>query len=291
MGLSYFVNCMEIPRQIQIRDPASYKNDFGHVLIIAGSKCMIGAAALSALAAYRSGAGLVTLAVPSSLLKVAQCHVVPEVMMLALPETAEEAVDAAAFDVIKSKFSKFSVIGVGPGLGTDSSTHQFVCRLVAESPIPLVIDADALNIIAADPKVLSANDSIKVLTPHPGEMIRLMGRDNKLAEQERLAVARNFAHQYGCTLVLKGERTVVAAPEIPAYVNASGNPGMATAGSGDVLTGMISAFIAQGLPSFEAAKWGVYIHGLCGDLAAERLGQASLMASDLIAQIPHILSQ
>lgn len=279
---------MLLPAPLSRRDPRLHKYNFGHALIIAGSKRMLGAAALTALSALRSGAGLVTLGVPRSLNTAAHKKAANEIITLPLPETPEETIALKALAEIKKHYSKFTVIGVGPGLTTAPATVKFVTRLIEQSPLPLVIDADAINILAYNPKVLLKTKTLKILTPHPGEMSRLTGTKIGPDQKERVEAAKHFAKKYKCILLLKGPRTVVAAPEGKTYINRTGNVGMATAGAGDVLTGMISAFLAQGLSGFEAAKFGAYLHGLAGDLAAEKKGKTGLIASDIIECIPRV---
>lgn len=248
---------------------------------------MAGAAALCGLAAMRSGSGLVTLGIPKSLNAVVQKKISPGIMTWPLAETRDHTLAPSAYAAIKKRMGAFSIIALGPGLSQNKSTQQFILKIIGQTPKPLVIDADGLNALAGHLEILKRSpSSIKILTPHPGEMARLTGRPKIEIEKSRRQAARNFARQYGCTLLLKGPQTVVAHADGRVYVNTTGNPGMATAGSGDVLTGMIAAFVAQGLNGFEAAKWGAYIHGLAGDLAAKKRGRVSLIATDIIEQIP-----
>ncbi|MGE0267264.1 MAG: NAD(P)H-hydrate dehydratase [Candidatus Omnitrophota bacterium] len=277
---------MLLPAPLSRRDPRLHKYNFGHALIIAGSKRMLGAAALSALSALRSGAGLVTLGIPRSLNGAAHKKTANEIITWPLPETPEETISLKALAEIKKYYSKYNVIGIGPGLTTAPATVKFVTRLIEQSPLPLVIDADALNILAYNPAVLLKTQTLKILTPHPGEMARLTGKKNEPDQKERLGTAKQFAKKYKCIVLLKGPQTVVADPSGKTYVNKTGNVGMATAGSGDVLTGMISAFVAQGLSGFEAAKFGAFLHGKAGDLAVHSKGKAGLIASDIIDCIP-----
>lgn len=280
---------MRLPAPLLRRDPRQHKNHFGHALIVAGSRRMLGAGALTALSALRSGAGLVTLAIPESLNLAAHKKSANEIMTLPLPESPRETITLKALSVIKEYYKKCNVIGLGPGLSTDPSTAKFVIALVKQSPIPLVIDADAINILSHDPEVLLTTKTLKILTPHPGEMARLTGSPCESGQKERLAVAKKFSQKYQCVLLLKGHHTVVAAPDEKSYINRTGNVGMATAGSGDVLTGMITALVAQGLSGFDAAKFGAYLHGKAGDLAARSKGKAGLIASDIIEYIPKAL--
>lgn len=280
---------MRLPAPLLRRNPRQYKNHFGHALIVAGSKRMLGAGALTALSALRSGAGLVTLAIPESLNLAAHKKSANEIMTLPLPQTSRETIALKALPSLKKHLSKFTAIGLGPGLSTDPSTAKFVIALIKQSPIPLVIDADAINILSRDPEVLLTTKTLKILTPHPGEMARLTGSPCGPGQKERLAVAKTLARKYQCVLLLKGHNTVVADQTGKSYVNRTGNVGMATAGSGDVLTGMITAFVTQGLSGFAAAKFGAYLHGKAGDLAARAKGKAGLIASDIIEFIPKVL--
>ncbi|MBZ0165432.1 MAG: NAD(P)H-hydrate dehydratase, partial [Candidatus Omnitrophica bacterium] len=174
---------------------------------------------------------------------------------------------------------------LGPGMGTHNSTKNLVRKLVLESPVPLILDADALNNLSADPAILKTTRTPKILTPHPGEMARLRGRDFADDPETRLKICQDFARKYGCVVLLKGRHTVVASAEGRHYINRTGNVGMATAGAGDVLTGMITALTGQGLAPFDAAKFGAYLHGLAGDMAAKKRGKTALIATDIIEHI------
>jgi NAD(P)H-hydrate epimerase len=261
----------------------AHKNDFGHVLVVAGSPAMLGAACLTSLAAMRSGAGMVTAAIPKALNLTLQKKISHVVMTLPVAQTRGTAFSFSAAAEILKRINKFNVVAIGPGLGLDPSTKKFVLKMVRECPCPMVVDADALNALAGHTDVLLKAKGPRILTPHPGEMGRLTGLNRKEVDKDRKITARTFARQYHCVLVLKGHRTVVASPDGKIFVNTTGNSGMATAGSGDVLTGMVAAFLAQGLLSFEAAKAAVYAHGKAGDLAAKEHGKAGMIATDLIA--------
>lgn len=277
---------MRLPTPLSRRNVHAHKNDFGHVLILAGSRRMLGAAALSSLAAMRSGAGLVTVGIPQSLNAVLQKKISPVVMTLPLQETRDQSLSLSAFKHIEKFYKICSVIALGPGLSTHPGTQKLVLKIVATSPLPLVIDADALNAVAAAPDVLTKTAAVKILTPHPGEMARLTRLKKSHIEENRNQTASAFANKHHCTILLKGHQTVVASPQGDLYINKTGNPGMATAGSGDVLTGMIAAFLAQGLSGFEAAQYGAYIHGKAGDLAARSRTRLCMIASDIIDHIP-----
>ena len=243
---------------------------------------MLGAACLTSLAAMRAGAGLVTAAVPRGLNLTLQEKISHVVMTWPVMQTRAMTFSSAAAAQIIGCIRKFNAVAIGPGLTLDPSTVNFVRRMVALCPLPMVVDADALNALEGHTDILLKAKASRILTPHPGEMARLTGIGRAEIEKDRKGVAGTFARRYGCVLVLKGHGTVVAGPDGRIYVNTTGNPGMATAGAGDVLTGMIAAFLAQGLSLFEAAKWGVYLHGKAGDRMAKKHGQAGMIATDLI---------
>lgn len=280
---------MRLPAPLSRRQSHQHKNQFGHVLILAGSRRMLGAAGLTSLAALRGGAGLVTLGIPHELNLVAQRKISNEIMTWPLPQTATQSLSSRALPVIRKQWSTYDAIALGPGISTHISTRNFVLNMVRQSPLPLILDADALNCLRTQPAVLKVTTCPKILTPHPGEMARLRGGKFADDPDTRLNVCSSFAHRYQCVVLLKGPRTVVAAPDGQTYINRTGNVGMATAGSGDVLTGIITAFVGQGLDAFQAAKFGAYLHGLAGDIAAKELGKTSLIASDILNSIPRAL--
>lgn len=277
---------MRLPAPLLRRKSNVHKNDFGHVLVLAGSKHMMGAAALSSLAAIRSGAGLVTLGIPKSLNTVAQKKISNAVMTYPLPETKAQTLSSTASKQIKDSYPVFDVIALGPGLSRNSSTQRLILNIIETSPIPLVIDADALNALSQSLNSLKKTKTLKILTPHPGEMARLTKKKKSSVEANRTNIACTFANKYNCVILLKGHKTIVASPQRKVYVNSTGNPGMATGGSGDVLTGMIAAFVAQGLSGSDAAKYGAYLHGKAGDIAAKSKTQTAMIASDIIDYIP-----
>ena len=279
---------MRLPTPLSRRNKNVHKNNFGHALILAGSPSMLGAAALSSLACLRSGCGLVTLGIPQNLNLTAQRKISHAVMTLPLPETKEGTLSAQAFARVKKLYAKLQVIALGPGLTTHLSTAKLILNIIATSPVPLVIDADGLNVLAKKIDVLKKTSTPKILTPHPGEFARLLGKSKNSIEQNRTQFARDFAKKYNCVLLLKGHRTVVASKD-RVYINTTGNPGMATAGSGDVLTGMIAAFVAQGLSAFEAAKFGAYYHGKAADKSARLKSEIALIATDILDNIPSVL--
>lgn len=282
---------MRLPLPLLRRNPKSHKNDFGHVLVLAGSSSMLGAAALVGLSAMRSGAGLATIGVPKSLNSALQHKISSVIMTLPLPETKDGTLSVAAYSQIAARFKNFQVLALGPGLSRDESTCKLILKIVANCPLPTVIDGDALTAVSQDISVLQKKSIPKILTPHIGEMTKLTGLTRAMIEKSRRKVALEFAQKFNCILVLKGDQSVVASFTGETYVNPTGNAGMATAGSGDVLTGMIAAFLAQGLNTFDAARLGVYIHGSAGDLATKEKTKASLIATDLIEMIPFAIKK
>ena len=268
----------------------SYKGDFGHVFILAGSRGLTGAAALCSNAVLRSGAGLATLGMPVSL-NSAMSKKLTEVMTLSLAETKESTVSLKAESRILKKIKASDVVVLGPGLSQHPETQRLINRLIIKIQKPMVLDADALNAISKHTGGLKKIKAGYVVTPHPGEMARLINKSREYVKNNRLIVAKEFSRDYNAVVVLKGAGTVVTNPAGKYYVNTTGNPGMATAGSGDVLAGIIAGFLAQGLGIFKAAKLGVYIHGLAGDIAARNRGEIGLIAGDILENIPYAIKQ
>ncbi|MGH9371639.1 MAG: NAD(P)H-hydrate dehydratase [Vicinamibacterales bacterium] len=265
------------------RAAESHKGDFGRVLIVAGSMGKSGAAHLAALGALRSGAGLVTVATPRSCLPIV-ASMGAEYMTVPLDETPSGMIDFAALDRVFDITA--DVIAVGPGLGQDPSTAAFVQGLLERAGVPVVLDADAINAFNGDPDRLAGRDGVDVvITPHPGEMARLVNSTVDAVQHNRLGHAREFAAGHKVHVVLKGHRTVIAGPEGRSFVNLTGNPGMATGGTGDLLTGMIAAWFAQLLDAEAACKLSVYLHGAAGDLAESDEGQTALMATDIAGRL------
>jgi NAD(P)H-hydrate epimerase len=261
----------------------SHKGDFGRVLVIAGSIGRTGAAHLAAMGALRSGAGLVTVATPRSCVSTI-ASMAPEYMTEPLEETASGTVDFSAIERVLEL--KTDVIAVGPGLGQSPGTAALVQALVERAGVPIVLDADALNAFAGDPDRLVGRDGVDVIiTPHPGEMARLVNTSIEAVQHDRLTFAREFASAHRIHTILKGHRTVIAGPDGRAFVNLTGNAGMATGGTGDVLTGMIAAWFAQLLDAEAACKLAVYLHGTAGDLAEADEGEVALLPTDLIARL------
>ena len=282
---------MRLPAQLLHRKPATHKGDFGHVFILAGCVRFSGAALLCSTAAIRSGAGLVTLSIPRGLANAIIKRKAPEVMLRPLAQTQQFTLSLKAYPQIRGLLNKFDILIVGPGLSQNRSTQNLIRRLIKIIDQPVVIDADGINALCENLDLLVKNKKQGqiILTPHPGEMSRLSGINTKAIQSHRKEIAYRFAKDYGITVVLKGHQTIVADYRGNLYVNKTGNPGMATAGSGDILTGMIGAFWGQGLTGFEAAKYAVYLHGLAGDLAAEEKTQIGLIASDIIDKIPQAI--
>ncbi len=267
----------------------SYKGTYGHVLIAGGSPGKTGALLLAGRAALRTGSGLVTLATESSTSEVITPSVLEE-MLLPL-EFSEGDYSSALDQVFEFLDERGDVLAIGPGLGRDELKRDFTLELIANTRVPMVIDADALYHLASLTeaglkKLFERLRAPALLTPHLGEMSRLLKKGAKNLKDDPLEAARRFSLETGTVLVLKGAPTIVASPEGEVFLNSTGNPGMAAAGSGDVLTGMIASLIGQGLPPLEAGILGVYLHGLAGDLGAGELGEHSLTAGDIINHIP-----
>ena len=274
------------------RPAVAHKGNYGHVLILAGSIGKTGAAAMAARAALRAGAGLVTVATPRSALPIISALGV-EFMTEALPETSAGSISLRASEgqLLDHLLAGKAVLAVGPGIGSHPETAEFVRTVVNKYPLPLVLDADGLNAFAGRMDLFAQGvrpAGATVFTPHPGEMARLTGKTTVEIQSHRTDVAREFARQYGVTLALKGYQTLVASPGGEVTVNPTGNPGMATGGTGDVLTGLLAGLLAQfpSRPVREVATAAVYWHGLAGDFAAGEFGQPSMLAGDLLEMIP-----
>ncbi|WHH61749.1 NAD(P)H-hydrate dehydratase [Petroclostridium sp. X23] len=275
---------------LPVRIANSNKGDYGKVLIIAGSTGMTGAAALAGLAAVRAGAGLVTVGIPKSLNPVMEIKLT-EVMTLPLEEDDDGILVYSSIDKILDKMRKTDVLVFGPGLSVNQGIADILEAVLRQSNIPVVIDADGINALSANINVLKECKCPIIITPHPGEMSRLTGLEIPSIEADRIEIAKNFAAQWNVTVVLKGARTIIAHPNGEVFINCTGNPGMATGGTGDVLAGVIASLIGQGLEAFDAAVAGVYIHGAAGDLQAFEKGEYGLIASDIINGIPAVLQQ
>jgi NAD(P)H-hydrate epimerase len=279
-----------ISKLLAKRKPATHKGNYGRVLIVAGSSGMTGAAVLASRGALRSGAGLTYLAVPKNLVNFVD-SMTPEVITL-------------PFASIKKV--KANAVAIGPGLGTTKQTRKLIISSIihrlprarsdsdeSRGPSSLVIDADGINVIAKDLGLLKKAQAQAevIITPHPGEMSRLITKSVEYIQKNRVSVAKDAAKRFGCIVVLKGYKTVVANPSGRTFINPTGNPGMASGGVGDVLTGMIAGFAAQQVAPWDATVLAVYLHGLAGDLAAEEKGEHAMIASDLVGKIPYAIQK
>jgi NAD(P)H-hydrate epimerase len=275
-------------RAIPRRSPAAHKGDFGRILVVGGSVGMHGAPLLAAAAALRSGAGLVTIALPRSLYVVAGAAEL-RATWLPLPETADGALGAAAATPLLAACSRADVVAVGPGIGTSRETVEFLHQVVPRIERPLVIDADGLNAFAGEPARVAGRRPATILTPHPGELARLTGQTPGDDDEKRRLAAVDLAMRAGATVVLKGRRSVVS-DGLQSHFNPSGNPAMATAGAGDVLTGCAAAMLAVIRDALLAARVAAYAHGRAGDRAAARIGGLGVTATDLVEELPAALA-
>jgi ADP-dependent NAD(P)H-hydrate dehydratase / NAD(P)H-hydrate epimerase len=278
-----------VRRLLPTRTVEAHKGQCGRVLVIAGSVGMTGAAALSAAAALRSGAGLVTLATARSLNDILETKLT-EVMTKPLPETPERTIAPQAIETVLEAASDFDAVLLGPGLSTNRDTAIFIRELVARLSAPLVIDADGLTALAKRTDILLTRQAPTILTPHPGELARLLNATAAEIQKDRLSVAQEAARLCNAAVILKGARTIVAEGDC-AYINPTGNPGLATAGTGDVLAGVLAGLIAQGLPLYPAAMLAAYLHGAAGDLAAADKTQLALVAADLLDYLPTAIKE
>jgi hydroxyethylthiazole kinase-like uncharacterized protein yjeF len=283
------VGAAQLQGMFAARPPGAHKGDFGHVMVVGGSRGKAGAAAMAGLAALRSGAGLVTVASAESAVPIIASHVA-ELMTEPLPETEAGSISLRAFDyerlppLVKDK----SVLAIGPGLGTHPETVAVVRKLVEEAVQPVVLDADGLNAVAGT----RLGGRKLILTPHPGEMGRLVGKSSAEVQADRAGMARGFAMKHGVTVVLKGQRTLIAFPDGRVWINPTGTPAMASGGAGDILTGLIAGLLAQ-FPERQddAIAAAVYLHGLAGELAAEELGEKAVIATDLLQFLPEAMDE
>ena len=271
------------------RERSGHKGTYGHAGIIAGSIGKTGAAALAAQAALRIGAGLVTVATPSSVNDILEAKLL-EVMTLPMPETKARTLSRAALDRLLAFMTTRDAVAIGPGLSTHHETVELVQALTARLDRPAVLDADALNALTGRTAILASCKTPPIITPHPGEMARLEAEaTSQTVNRDRIGTATRFARERGLFVILKGARTIIARPDGAVAICPTGNPGMATAGTGDVLTGMVVGLLAQGLPSWEAACTATYLHGAAGDLAAAMKGEVGMIAGDLLEHIPTAL--
>ncbi|MDR3709019.1 MAG: NAD(P)H-hydrate dehydratase [Capsulimonadaceae bacterium] len=282
-----------LPSRVVGRD--TNKGRYGSVMLVAGSSGYAGAAMLSAHGASRSGAGLVTLGVPKALFEIAMTRAAENVMTRPLADGPTGALSAGAARALLTASEGVAAIGIGPGLSQDPGTRELVQRFVRDCAVPLVIDADALNALASLPdrgaSVLAARSAGTILTPHPGEMGRLLGIDAAVVQNDRLGAVRKASELFGCVVLLKGTRTLIAAPDGRVAINTTGNAGMASGGTGDVLTGVATTLLAQVSDPWRAAVAAAYVHGFAGDIAAERIGLAGLVAGDVAGALPQALRE
>lgn len=268
------------------RPSYSHKGHYGHALIVAGSRGKTGAALMAANATLRTGAGLITIGIPEHLTGSFQSSVVEE-MLLPLPDTGEGALSYEALnEILDFISSRADVLALGPGLGRAEETSKLVRELILRSAAPMIVDADALNALEGHTALLKKTKAPIIITPHPGEFSRLTGMSIGQIESNRIETACSFSKETGAYLILKGAPTVIAEPDGNAFINSTGNPGMAKAGTGDVLTGIAAGLLCQSLSPIEAALLGVFLHGLAGDISAGEVGERSLLSSDIIEAIP-----
>ncbi|MCU1298246.1 MAG: hypothetical protein JWO91_2524 [Acidobacteriaceae bacterium] len=283
------ITAKDIAHLFAPRPPDSNKGSFGHVLVVGGSLGKTGAAVMAGIAVLRAGAGLSTVATAKSVLSVvAGFH--PELMTEPLEETGEGTISIRAYEALQSLAEKMTVLAIGPGISRNPETSETVRKLVAESNKPIVLDADGLNAFEGQSAELNGKGKTLVITPHPGEMARLVGGSIADVQRDRIKTGRDFAREHDLIVVLKGHRTLIANPDGEVWVNTTGNPGMATGGTGDVLTGITAGLVAQNPKrAFEAVTAAVHLHGLAGDVACERMGEQSLIATDLIEALPQAI--
>lgn len=262
------------------REKDIHKGNCGKLFIIAGSKGMAGAAVLACRAALRSGIGLVTAGIPAGILDIIQISV-PEAICKPLGNEENIEIDISCLTSILEGAQQSDVIAIGPGMGKNPDIQSIVKKLIEEAQVPLIIDADGLNAIGERADAFFKGDKSIVITPHPGEMSRLTGLDISQINENRIDIAREYSKKWGTIVILKGARTVIAIPDGKVYLNITGNPGMAAAGSGDVLTGILSSFVSQGFSVDKAAIAAVFIHGRAGDMMAEKFGEYGLIAGDM----------
>jgi ADP-dependent NAD(P)H-hydrate dehydratase / NAD(P)H-hydrate epimerase len=284
------LSAYDVVEMLPPRNADTHKGTYGHLLVLAGSPGKSGAATLSSLGALRVGTGLVTVGVPSSLNPIME-QKTTEVMTEPLPET-----DLGTFGkpsvkrALEIASGKITALAVGPGITTGDDAAEFLFEIMKSADVPMVLDADALTLIGKDPAILKKAKVPLVLTPHPGEMARLSGLSTAQVQNDRIGVAMEFSKRYGVNLILKGARSIISTPTGEIFINTTGNPGMASGGTGDVLTGVVGGLLAQGLLPADACKLGAFVHGTAGDLVAEEIGEAGLTAGDLADALPEALS-
>jgi NAD(P)H-hydrate epimerase len=286
VGPEHFLLTAQLIRTYLTPRPTdAHKGSTGHLLVVAGSSGKTGAAAMTSMAALRTGAGLVTLGVAESLNPVLEGQML-EAMTVALPENGSGILGESAFDAIQKELPGKRCLALGPGLGQAAVTKKLIRKIIRHSEIPVVVDADGLNGLAGEVQDLSGAKAPIILTPHPGEMARILGTTVSNIQQNRIQSARKFSVRYQVHVVLKGAATIISQPDGRVSINATGNPGMASGGMGDVLTGMIAGLIVQGLAPEAACQVGVYLHGAAADSLAEGIGPRGYLAGDVIEAIP-----
>ncbi len=285
---TWYVQQIDVRKMLPRRPLNAHKHSVGKILVLAGSRGLTGAAVMSCNSAMRAGAGAVVLGIPKSLLPVVSKKLT-EVMPNPLEETEEQSVSRKAIPEINRFVSWSDLVVLGPGLGRNKETEEVILELIQTIKKPLLIDADGLNALAINPKIVKKRKAETILTPHTGELSRITKNSAEEIEENRVAVARKEAKALNCYLVLKGSPTVVGTPSGDVFINSTGNPGMATAGAGDVLTGTIAALWGQHISAAEASVCGVYLHGLAGDLAKRKYGEMGLTATDIIEAMPRAI--
>ena len=286
VGPRHFLSTAQLIRSHLIPRPAdAHKGSTGHLLVIAGSIGKTGAAAMTSMSALRTGAGLVTLGVAESLNAALEGRML-EAMTAPLPESGSGVLGESAFNAIQQELPGKRCLALGPGLGQAAETKKLICKIIRQSEIPVVVDADGLNNLAGELKHFKKASAPIILTPHPGEMARLLDTRVSKVQQNRIKCAREFSVQYNVHVVLKGARTIIAHPDGRVFINPTGNAGMASGGMGDVLTGVIAGLIVQGLTPEAACHAGVYLHGAAADSLVEDMGPYGFLAGDVMKTIP-----
>ncbi len=285
----HLIESSDITPLFPARSPNTHKGSYGHVLVVGGSKGKGGAAAMTGLAALRMGAGLVTLAVPESCFSSLEFNPL-ETMSVSLPETKSGCISFKAIDILINQIQDKDALAIGPGLSTQKEAVKCIDEFLPQVPCPIVLDADGLNCLAKIPNILKKITVPTILTPHPKEFSRIVGKPLNKIMENRLNEATEYAQNMGVTLILKGANSIIAFSNGELLINPTGNPGLAKAGSGDILTGMIAGLTAQKFSPKNASMAGVYLHGLAGDLYKQNFNDTTLIASDLLHLLPEVLS-
>ena len=285
--INIFLNEPVVPPK---RKKDGHKGTFGSALFVSGARGYYGAPYLSAMSFLKSGGGYARLAAPESVVPFISTEG-REIVYHPIPETPEGSIDTPSLDTIKALSNKVDFVVIGPGTSLNEKTQNLMRELTKIIDKPLLIDGDALTAIANEPELIKTREKPTIITPHPGEMSRLTGITVKEIVKDRITIANNFSKNYNCTVVLKGARTVIAFPDGKTYINMSGNSGMATAGSGDVLTGTIAAMFGLGLTIKDAVLTGVFLHGLAGDLASQKIGEDGMTARDILNHLPEAVKE